>query len=104
MPPKGPYKLVTVNTAPARAKIIIGRVVEAVKETYTIDYVANSTRTSSHPTIPARSRTDSPLAEISDVREIVSREKPDLLVRCPRRVFAAHVRRDYDFGAERSER
>jgi hypothetical protein len=40
--PSGPYKLVTVNTAPARAKIIIGRVVEAVKETYTIDYVANA--------------------------------------------------------------
>jgi len=40
--PSGPYKLVTVNTAPERAKIIIGRVVEAVKERYTIDYVANA--------------------------------------------------------------
>jgi len=39
--PAGPYKLVTVNTAPERAKIIVGRVVEAVKERYRIDYVAN---------------------------------------------------------------
>jgi hypothetical protein len=39
--PSGPYKLVTVNTAPERAKVIIGRVVEAVEERYTIDYVAN---------------------------------------------------------------
>ena len=40
--PKGPFTLVTVNTVPARAKIIIGRVVEALKDRYTIDYVANS--------------------------------------------------------------
>jgi hypothetical protein len=43
--PSGPYKLVTVNTAPERAKIIIGRVVEAVKERYTINYVANAEST-----------------------------------------------------------
>lgn len=43
---KGPYKLATVNTVPARAKIIIGRVVEALKDRYTIDYVANSESTS----------------------------------------------------------
>jgi hypothetical protein len=40
--PRGPYKLVTVNTAPERAKVIIGRVVEAVKERYAIDYAANA--------------------------------------------------------------
>jgi len=40
--PSGPYKLVTVNTAPERARIIIGRVVEVVKQRYTIDYVANA--------------------------------------------------------------
>lgn len=45
-PLKGPYKLATVNTVPARAKIIIGRVVEALKDRYTIDYVANSESTS----------------------------------------------------------
>jgi hypothetical protein len=42
MAPKGPYKLCTVNKVPARAKILIGRVVEDVKEEYTILYVANS--------------------------------------------------------------
>lgn len=41
MAPKGPYKLCTVNTAPDRAKRLIGRVVQDVKEEYTIDYVEN---------------------------------------------------------------
>ncbi|EUC40260.1 hypothetical protein COCMIDRAFT_30772 [Bipolaris oryzae ATCC 44560] len=39
--PKGPFKLVTVNTAPERAKVLIGRVMEALKDKYTIEYVAN---------------------------------------------------------------
>jgi hypothetical protein len=39
--PKGPYKLVTVNTAPERAKRLIGRMVEALKDRYTIIYAAN---------------------------------------------------------------
>lgn len=41
MAPKGPYKLCTVNTAPDRAKRLIGRVVEDVKEEYIIDYAEN---------------------------------------------------------------
>ncbi|EXJ86822.1 hypothetical protein A1O3_03776 [Capronia epimyces CBS 606.96] len=41
MAPKGPYKLVTVNTVPERAKRLIGRVVEDLKEQYTIQHVAN---------------------------------------------------------------
>ncbi|KAK2008887.1 hypothetical protein LZ32DRAFT_608996 [Colletotrichum eremochloae] len=41
MASKGPYKLVTVNTAPERAKRLIGRVVEEVKDRYTIEHVAN---------------------------------------------------------------
>jgi hypothetical protein len=32
----------TVNTAPERAKRVIGAMVENLKESYTIDYVANS--------------------------------------------------------------
>ena len=43
MAPKGPYKLVTVNTAPERAQVLIGRVAEALKDQYMIDYVANCT-------------------------------------------------------------
>jgi hypothetical protein len=35
--------LVTVNTAPERARRLIGRVVEGLKERYTIIHVANVT-------------------------------------------------------------
>ncbi|KAK5137061.1 hypothetical protein LTR08_001070 [Meristemomyces frigidus] len=42
MAPQGPYKLVTVNNAPERAKIIVGRVIEALKDEYTIEYAANA--------------------------------------------------------------
>ncbi len=42
MAPIGPFKLVTVNTAPDRAKRLIGRVVEDVKEQYTIIHAANA--------------------------------------------------------------
>lgn len=40
--PSGPYKLVTVNTAPDRAKRLIGRVVEDVKDMYTIIHAGNA--------------------------------------------------------------
>ncbi|OGM45727.1 hypothetical protein ABOM_005397 [Aspergillus bombycis] len=39
--PKGPFRLVTVNTAPDRARRLIGRVVEALKDRYTIIHEAN---------------------------------------------------------------
>ena len=39
--PQGPYKLVTVNNAPERAKLLIGRVVEDLKERYIIVHAAN---------------------------------------------------------------
>ncbi|KAF9886613.1 hypothetical protein FE257_011253 [Aspergillus nanangensis] len=39
--PKGPFHLVTVNTAPERAKRLIGRVAEALKDRYTIIHVDN---------------------------------------------------------------
>ncbi|KAL4915788.1 hypothetical protein BDW62DRAFT_187948 [Aspergillus aurantiobrunneus] len=39
--PKGPYTLVTVNTAPERAKRLIGRMADALKERYTIIHVDN---------------------------------------------------------------
>ncbi|ETI25658.1 hypothetical protein G647_02432 [Cladophialophora carrionii CBS 160.54] len=41
MSPKGPYRLVTVNTAPDRAKTLIGRVAEDLKDQYTIQHLAN---------------------------------------------------------------
>ena len=45
MSPTGPFKLVTVNTAPDRAKRLIGRVVEDVKDTYTIIHAGNAAST-----------------------------------------------------------
>lgn len=41
--PVGPFRLVTVNNAPERAKRLIGQVVEDLKDRYTIDYVGNCT-------------------------------------------------------------
>lgn len=38
---KGPFRLVTVNTAPERAQRLIGRLVEALKEEYEIVHVDN---------------------------------------------------------------
>ncbi|OGE47553.1 hypothetical protein PENARI_c041G07910 [Penicillium arizonense] len=39
--PKGPFHLVTVNTAPERAKRLVGRVAEALSDRYTIVHVDN---------------------------------------------------------------
>ncbi|KAL2680378.1 hypothetical protein Neosp_007976 [[Neocosmospora] mangrovei] len=38
---KGPFRLVTVNTAPERAKRLIGRLIDALKEEYDITHVDN---------------------------------------------------------------
>jgi hypothetical protein len=46
MAPKGPYKLCTVNTVPERAKLVVGRFIESVKESYIIIYVENASSTS----------------------------------------------------------
>lgn len=40
--PLGPFKLVTVNTAPERAYRLVGRVVENVKDRYTIIHAGNA--------------------------------------------------------------
>jgi hypothetical protein len=42
MAPKGPYKLCTVNKVPERAKLIVGRFMESVKDTYIIDHAENA--------------------------------------------------------------
>ncbi|PCH36381.1 hypothetical protein WOLCODRAFT_91986 [Wolfiporia cocos MD-104 SS10] len=54
------FRLVTVNTAPERAKRLIGRVVEDVKDRYTIIHVANVER-------------------IEEVKPTLERERPDVL-------------------------
>lgn len=49
--PLGPFKLVTVNTAPERAKRLVGRVVEDVKAEYTIIHAANAESKSPPPLV-----------------------------------------------------
>lgn len=39
--PKGPFVLVTVNTAPERAKRLIGRMIEGLKDRYDITHIDN---------------------------------------------------------------
>ncbi|KAG9526389.1 hypothetical protein KCU77_g15727, partial [Aureobasidium melanogenum] len=58
--PLGPFKLVTVNTAPERAYRLIGRVVENVKDKYTIIHAGNADNQ-------------------EQVREVVTRCQPDVL-------------------------
>ncbi|KAL4999269.1 hypothetical protein BDV10DRAFT_165075 [Aspergillus recurvatus] len=58
--PKGPFTLVTVNTAPERAKRLIGRMVEALKDRYTIIHVDNC-------------------ETIEDVAPKVTQHQPDIL-------------------------
>ncbi|KAK9451829.1 uncharacterized protein V1518DRAFT_424793 [Limtongia smithiae] len=41
--PAGPYRLLTVNNAPARAKLLIGRVTNDLKDKYIIEHVGNCT-------------------------------------------------------------
>lgn len=67
--PAGPYRLVTVNNAPERAKRLIGRVTESLKDRYTIVHVANC---------------DS----LDRVEEVVGEFRPDVLV-CFFRVSSA---------------
>jgi hypothetical protein len=45
--PKGPFRLITVNTAPERAQRLIGRLVDALKEDYEIIHVDNCQSTTS---------------------------------------------------------
>lgn len=59
-PPKGPFKLVTVNTAPERAKRLVGRVVDNLADRYTIIHADNC-------------------ASMDVVRETFSRVKPDMM-------------------------
>jgi hypothetical protein len=76
--PLGPFKLVTVNTAPERAKRLIGRMVENVKDKYEIIHSANIESKYARPvrTIFAYRR-----PAIDNVPDVVKEIKPDILVR-----------------------
>lgn len=82
--PAGPFKLVTVNTSPERAKKLCGRLVEEMRATHHIDYVANTT--SKHfrcekADTTADFRAKSLLPGIDGVRAMVEEHKPNLMVR-----------------------
>lgn len=93
---KGPYRLCTVNTTPERAKRLVGRVVEDMKDSYTIQHVENAAgmfligpfqrllvcwscgyelRSDDH----CGSCTDIQ-SEIAHVKDMCERNKPDVLV------------------------
>ncbi|RDW70756.1 uncharacterized protein DSM5745_08267 [Aspergillus mulundensis] len=78
--PKGPYTLVTVNTAPERAKRLIGRMVEALKDRYTIIHVDNCE--SMPPTLHLESNARMKLIQRTAIEEVapkVTQHKPDVL-------------------------
>ncbi|KAF2486957.1 hypothetical protein BDY17DRAFT_321704 [Neohortaea acidophila] len=58
--PKGPYKLVTVNTAPERAKRLVGKMIEGLSDRYQVIHEANC-------------------SQIDEVHETVSRIQPNVL-------------------------
>ncbi|KAF2638536.1 hypothetical protein P280DRAFT_404682 [Massarina eburnea CBS 473.64] len=82
-PPKGPFTLVTVNTAPERAKRLIGRMVEGLSERYTIIHVDNcdtieqvSPKVRQHqPNILFSASMWSP-EQAQKIHEIAQRERP----------------------------
>jgi hypothetical protein len=89
--PKGPFRLVTVNTAPERAKKVIGRLTEALKDRYTIIHVDNAESMqcffffclelpyfTTFSTLTWTSLT----TEIEEVPSKVTEHQPDILVSC----------------------
>ncbi|KAI4792747.1 hypothetical protein E4T44_09143 [Aureobasidium sp. EXF-8845] len=75
--PLGPFKLVTVNTAPERAYRLIGRVVENVKDKYTIIHAGNADSVSTDWTTWLKLA--DPNTDQEQVREVVTRTQPDVL-------------------------
>lgn len=75
--PKGPFHLVTVNTAPERARRLIGRVAEALKKDYTIIHVDNC-----ESTYNARNENfnDLTITAIDEVEDKVKEHNPEVLV------------------------
>jgi hypothetical protein len=77
MSPKGPFHLVTVNTAPERAQRLIGRLVEALKDQYTIVHVDNCESKYIVPSLICISLTT---AGIDEVEAKVTKHNPEVLV------------------------
>lgn len=83
--PAGPFKLVTVNSNPERAKKLCGRLVEEMRATHHIDYVANTTSKQHTRSYMARVSSARELnnyePDIEGVRAMVEEHKPNLMVR-----------------------
>ncbi|KAF2030780.1 hypothetical protein EK21DRAFT_64914 [Setomelanomma holmii] len=84
-PRKGPFHLVTVNTAPERAKRLIGRMIEALSDRYEIVHVANcSTIEDVAPTVRIQqpevlfSASMWTQEETAKIRGIADRERPGI--------------------------
>jgi hypothetical protein len=75
---KGPFRLVTVNTAPERAKKLIGRLVEALSDRYEIEHVANCSCTSSKSYYISGASLTS-LSAIEEVAPTVREKQPNVL-------------------------
>ena len=75
---KGPFRLVTVNTAPERAQRLIDRLVEALKKDYEIVHVDNCQST---PQVERTSTCDANNeVGIDEVLPKVTLHQPDVLV------------------------
>ncbi|KAF2728210.1 hypothetical protein EJ04DRAFT_449765 [Polyplosphaeria fusca] len=82
---KGPLRLLTVNTAPERAKKLIGRMVEGLKYRYEIEHVGNCAAIEE---VPEKVRQLQPnilfsasmwsTEEACRIREIAERERPGI--------------------------
>ncbi|KAH7063815.1 hypothetical protein BKA63DRAFT_526241 [Paraphoma chrysanthemicola] len=84
-PRKGPFHLVTVNTAPERAKRLVGRMIDALSEQYEIVHVANcSTIEEVEPTVRLQqpevlfSASMWTPEEAAKIRGIAERERPGI--------------------------
>lgn len=79
--PKGPYRLVTVNNAPERARRLIARLVTALQDRYTIIHLDNCESNQikiPHAYSSLHANFD---PAIEEVEPKVKQHQPDLLVR-----------------------
>lgn len=82
--PKGPFRLVTVNTAPERAQRLIGRVADNLKDRYTILHVDNCDSMFQSVSVSCLSCRLTRCPEIEDVEPKVKQHMPDVLVSAAR--------------------
>lgn len=77
--PLGPYKLVSVNKSPERAKRLIGVLIDDMKDKYTLVHVGNAESELKvlHPSLKTWTNLDTAMDE---VEPLVSEHRPDLLV------------------------